>query len=198
MSMTKVTLFYSLIAVLCLTSCVDPFASRDHLLPDEAYTVNPYAARTTLVFESNTNAVDTLFIEGITTVMGKGGDPFSIAPDSFEAYRINYSSTSMPRERGLVYVGWYDEAYDIRFEFKAAQAQLFCRCSYSALEFDKIPSTTMTIAGTVYTDVKILTADAGYEDRDLRVTKLFWSTSAGVLGWETPRSIWKLKDVLLP
>lgn len=191
-------MFSSLIVLLCLISCVGPFASRDHLLPDEAYSMNPYAAHTALVFESNTNAGDTLFIEGITTVMAKGGDPFSIAPDSFETYRINYSSSSMPEERGLVYVGWYDEAYEIRFEFEAAQAQLFCRCSYNALQFDKIPSTTMTIEGTVYTDVKILTADAGYEDRDLRVTKLFWSTSAGVLSWETPSSIWKLKDVLLP
>jgi len=179
-------------------SCTGPFAPTEHQLSAEAYMVNPYIENTKLIFESDTNVVDTLFIKGITKVMIKGGDAFSIAPDRFENYRIHYNSSSFSKERGLVYVGWYDESYDIRFEFRAAQAQLFCRRSFTAAEFDAIPTTTMTAAGNFYSDVKIVNGDSGYEDRDHRVTKLYWSVSVGLLGWETPTAVWRLKEVYKP
>lgn len=198
MSFIKSPLFFFIIALLCLTSCIGPFAPREHQLSADAYAVNPYIESTTLLFESNTYEIDTLFIKNIKKAMVQGGDAFSVAPDRFENYLVNYSSSSLTKERNLVYVGWYDEGYDIRFEFMVGQARLVCRCSFTEEEFKALPDTTMTVAGNLYSDVKVLNGDSGYEDRDHRVIKLYWSISTGLLGWETPAAIWKLKKVYKP
>ena len=194
----KHTVIFLILVTLCFTSCVGPLAPKEHMLSTEAHQLNPYQMELTLVFESNNKQLDSIHIKGITKAMTKGGDPFSFAPDTFENYRVNYTSATSKAEKGLIYVGWFDEHHDVRFELELGHSRLFCQCSFTSAAFDSIPNTTFTALNKTLTDIKVLHSDAYYEDRSHRVLNFYWSTSTGLLGWDTPSSTWRLKEIIYP
>lgn len=181
------------IIVLAFTSC--SYFSKDYEISDEAYKAIPYSEEKILIFESDTYKRDTILITGTTHAMVRNGDGFSIAPDRYEHIRINYTTTKRPQERGLLYLGWVKNAYDLRFEFEAGHSQLFYNHTFYKSEYDNLPFTDIKVMNRRYTDVKIIHSSPGYEDRPERILNFYWSTSSGLLGWDTPNSKWRLIEI---
>ncbi|RMB60980.1 hypothetical protein EAX61_05725 [Dokdonia sinensis] len=189
--MHKAFLGFCFLALVVATGCTERLPT-DHKLNPLAYEAIPYKGGEQLIFQSDSQQLDTIFITGTTTAMVRGGDPFSINPDRFEHLRIDYTTTRKPSEQGLLYLSGSGETYNLRFEFDAGHSRLLLNYDFYKSEYDTIPSTRLRIMDSLYTDVKTLHTEPYYEDRPERILNFYWSTSSGLLGWDTPTDTWRL------
>lgn len=166
---------------------------KEHRLHPNALKVMPYAGAEKLVYISSNSIRDTLFIKGTSSAMVKGGDPFSINPDTFENIRLEYTTSSNANPQGLLYLSNWDTTYQMNFEFNMGHSRLFGYNILTKNEYDQLPDTTIVINHIKYDKVKTLRADTYYEDRPECITHFYWTTSYGLLGWDTSSEQWRLE-----
>jgi hypothetical protein len=174
-----------------LTGCFH----QEHSLHPDALKAIPYKGGEKLVFMSISGKIDTIFIQSTTSAMIKGGDPFSINPDKFEHKRVAYTTGRIKEPQGLLYLSSWGTTYQMNFEFDAGHSRLFGYQILTKPEYDKLPNTTLETTYQIFKDVKVLSSEEYYDDRQKRIMSFYWSTSAGLLGWDTPSARWRLKEI---
>lgn len=168
---------------------------KEHPISTSALEAIPYRGGERLVYASSIGKTDTLFIQEISSAMVKGGDPFSINPDSYEHQRVVYTTSQKKQPQGLVSLSNWDKTFQLNFEFDAGHSRLFGYNIITKPEYDKLPDTTLLVLNKRFTDVKIVGSGEFYDDRLERIVHFYWSTSSGLLGWDTPDTQWRLKEI---
>ena len=174
--------------------------SKHYKLKKDDIKYIPYKGNEILVFQSDKNRRDTIFLNGMSDFNGCG-DPLAISPDKCDGISLNCTRTDPNYDRYLdgknlveIVATSSREAY-ISFDIKLKGSWFYSMDSYSLSEFDKIPNSELTIDNIVYKDVKIF--DAGdyakqYEQRENYAERFYWSLSQGFLGLDRRDEKWRL------
>jgi hypothetical protein len=160
----------------------------------------PYKGNEVLVFHSNKNRMDTIFLKGLSNFNGCG-DPLDLFPDKCDGISLNCTRTDPNYDRylegkGLVeLVATSSGKTRISFDIVLRASWFYNMDSYSLSEFDKMPNSELTIEDNVYKDVKIFEASdyaKQYQQRDNYAERFYWSLSQGFLGLDRRDEKWRM------
>lgn len=166
----------------------------------------PYNGNEVLVFQSDKGRVDTTFLKGMSKFNGCG-DPLSLSPNQCDGISLNCTQTDPNYDRYLEgkqlvdLVATQNGETRISFDIILKGSWFYDMDSYSLSEFDKMPSTQLTIQDQIYYDVKIFEASAyarQYEQRDNFAERFYWSVSKGFLGLDRRDEKWRLIKIYEP
>lgn len=166
----------------------------------------PYEKNEILVFKSDLNRFDTIFLKDLRRFNGCN-DPLSISPDDCEGYSMTCKRSDPNYDRylegkELVSVGASPDGITyISFDIKMRSAWFYSMEHYSLSTFESIPNTKMTIEDKTYGDVKTFRPDEygeHYSSRDHYVERFYWSKSNGFLGLDTRSEKWRLIKKYVP
>lgn len=184
-----------------LASC-----GRNYRIDEKYLEYIPYEESEILVFKSDQNRMDTIFLNGLRRFNGCY-DPLSFSSDHCEGYSMTCTRSDPNYDRylegkELVNVGASPDGKTyISFDIKLRSSWFYSMEHYSLHTFDSIPSVTMTIDSKTYRDVKEFEPDEygkQYSSRDHFVEKFYWSKSEGFLGLDTRNEKWRLIKKYVP
>lgn len=165
----------------------------------------PYNGNENLIFKSDLNRMDTIFINELSKFNGCY-DPLSFKSDDCEGYRIVTKATDPNYDRylegqGLVSIvkSKDDETY-IYFGMLMKGSKFYGSDLHplTLKRFDSIPLSKMEIDNKKYTDVKIINSNGRYNKRDNYVERIYWSVSDGFLGLDRKDEKWRLIKKYVP
>lgn len=166
----------------------------------------PYKGNEILVFQSDKNRMDTIFLNG-TRYFNGCYDPLAIFTDQCDGIIFNCTKSDPNYDRYLdstelvELVATSSGQTHISFDISLKGSWFYGGDSYSLTEFDKIPNSELTIGNVKYNEVKIFEAtnDAKqYEQRENYVERFFWSVSKGFLGLDRRDEKWRLVKIYKP
>ena len=165
----------------------------------------PYEKNEILVFKSDQNRMDTIFIKDLRRTNGCY-DPLAISSDDCEGYSLTCEKSDPNYDRYLpgeiVRIGVApDDITYISFDITMRNSWFYSMEHYSLNEFDSIPNTKMTIEDKTYGDVKTFKPDEygeQYSSRDNYVERFYWSKENGFLGLDTKSEKWRLIKKYVP
>lgn len=199
--MKKPQLILIISLVFVLASC-----GRNYRIDEKYLEYIPYKKNEILVFKSDQNRMDTIFLKGLRRFNGCY-DPLSISSDDCEGYYMtctrsdpNYDRYLEGKELVSVRASPDGKTY-ISFDIKLRSSWFYSREHYSLNTFDSIPNTTMTIDDKTYRDVKEFKPDEygeQYSSRDHFVERFYWSKNEGFLGLDTRTEKWRLVKKYVP
>ncbi|WP_283637177.1 hypothetical protein [Aquaticitalea lipolytica] len=178
---------------------------RDYQLGKEDLNYIPYVGNEILIFKSDLNRMDTIFLQELRRFNGCY-DPLSFSSDDCEGYETVTKITDPNYERylegkGLVsIVKSKDRKTYINFDV-AMKGSWFYGTEINPMDlnqFDSIAMKSMEIYSTKYNDVKILKSDGRYSKRDNYVERIYWSVSEGFLGLDRRDEKWRLIKKYVP
>ena len=188
------------ILTLCLFKTIICSCSSHYKLHKGDTKYIPYTGNEILVFKSDKNRMDTIFLKGTSTFNGCG-DPLAIFPDKCDGIKVNCTWTDPNYDRYLEgkelvqIVATQNKQTHISFDIVLRGSWFYGLDSYSLEEFDKIQNTTLAIDSTVYEDVKVFVASEyakQYEQRSNYALRFYWSLSKGFLGLDRRDEKWRL------
>jgi len=196
--MKKTQIILTLILTFVIVSC-----GRNYRIDKDDLKYIPYEKNETLVFKSDLNRYDTIFLKDLQRFNGCY-DPLSISPDDCEGYYMackrsdpNYDRYLEGRE--LVSIGASSNGYTyISFDIKLKDSWFYNLESFSLEQFDSIPTREMKVENKTYNDVKVFEADGSYSKRDNYVERFYWSVSEGFLGLDRRDEEWRLIKKYVP
>lgn len=166
----------------------------------------PYQGSEVLVFQSDKNRMDTIFLKGMSNFNGCG-DPLAVFPDQCDGISLSCTRTDPNYDRYLEgnrlvqIVATPNGQTHISFDIVLRGSWFYNMDSYSLAEFEKIPNSELTIGNKVYKDVKIFVASEyakQYEQRDNYAERFYWSLSQGFLGLDRRDEKWRLVEKYTP
>ena len=188
-------IFAYLFLVTAIVSC-----SKHYRLKKDDLKYIPYKGNEVLVFQSDKNRMDTIFLKGMSDFNGCG-DPLDISPDKCDGISLNCTRTDPNYDRYLEgkqlveVVATQEGKTHISFDIVLKGSWFYNMDSYSLSEFDKMPNSELTIDNKTYNDVKIFEASnyaKQYEQRDNYAERFYWSLSQGFLGLDRRDEKWRL------
>jgi len=166
----------------------------------------PYKGNEVLVFQSDQNRMDTIFLKGMSDFNGCG-DPLAISPDKCDGISLNCTRTDPNYDRYLEgqhlveIVATRNGATHISFDIGLRGSWFYNMDSYSLSEFENMSNSELTIVNKIYKDVKIFEASAyakQFEERDNYAERFYWSLSQGFLGLDRRNEKWRLIKKYVP
>ena len=166
----------------------------------------PYKGNEVLVYQSDQNRADTIFLKGMSDFNGCG-DPLAISPDKCDGISLNCARTDPNYDRYLEgqhlveIVATRNGATHISFDIGLRGSWFYNMDSYSLSEFENMSNSELTIVNKIYKDVKIFEASAyakQYEQRDNYAERFYWSLSQGFLGLDRRNEKWRLIKKYVP
>ncbi len=166
----------------------------------------PYKGNEVLVFQSDKNRIDTIFLTGTSSFNGCN-DPLAFFPNKCDGIRINCTKSDPNYDRHLEektlveLVATQSGETHISFDITLKGSWFYNIESYSLAEYDKIPNSVLTIGNTVYRDVKIFEANNDakqYKERSNYSERFYWSASKGFLGLDRRDEKWRLIGIYNP
>lgn len=159
----------------------------------------PYKGNEILVFNSDKNSIDTIFLKGMSKFNGCG-DPLDIFPDKCDGISLNCTRTDPNYDRylegkRLVEIVATSGHTIISFDIILRGSWFYNMDSYSLSEFENMPNNELTIENKTYKDVKIFEASEyakKYEHRENYAERFYWSLSKGFLGLDRKDEKWRL------
>jgi hypothetical protein len=184
----------------CLIVATTVSCSKHYRLKKDDQKYIPYKGNEILVFHSDKNREDTIFLTGVGNGSGCAGSQ-ALFPNKCEGISINCTRTDPNYDRYLegqqlleVKATQSGETH-ISFDITLKGSWFYNMGSYSLSEFDKIPNSELTIDNKTYKDVKIFEASdyaKQYEDRDNYAERFYWSLSQGFLVLDRRDEKWRL------
>ena len=180
--------------------------SRHYKLKKDDIKYITYKGNEVLVFQSDKNRMDTIFLKGMSHFNGCG-DPLDLFPDKCDGISLNCTRTDPNYDRYLEgktlveIVATSSRETHISFDIKLRGSWFYSMDSYSLSEFGKIPNSELTIGNMVYKDVKIFEASSyakQFEQRDNYAERFYWSVSKGFLGLDRRDEKWRLINIYEP
>jgi hypothetical protein len=199
--MKKAELILTLSIAFVLASC-----GRNYRIDKKYLEYIPYEENEILVFKSDLNRFDTIFLTGLKRYNGCY-DPLSISSDDCEGYSMTCKKSDPNYDRylegkELVSVGASPDGKTyISFDITLRSAWFYSMEHFSLRTFDSIPNTEMTIENKTYRDVKTFRPDEygkQYSSRDHFVERFYWSKNEGFLGLDTRTEKWRLIKKYVP
>ena len=184
----------------CLLMTILVSCSSHYKLKKDYIKYIPYKGNEVLVFHSDNQRMDTIFLKGLSKFNGCG-DPLAISPDKCDGISLNCTRTDPNYDRYLEgnqlvqLVATSSGKTHISFDIVLRGSWFYNMDSYSLVEFDKMPNSELTIDNNVYKDVKIFEASdyaKQYEQRDNYAERFYWSLSQGLLGLDRRDEKWRL------
>jgi hypothetical protein len=200
--MKKVTY---IVTSFCLAMSVVSCSSHYKLKKNDINSI-PYKGSEVLVFRSDKNRMDTIFLKGMSNFNGCG-DPLAVFPDKCDGISLSCTRTDPNYERYLEeqrlvqIVATPGRQTEISFEITLRGSWFYNMDSYSLTEFENMPNSELTIDNKVYKDVKIFEASEyakQYEQRGNYAERFYWSLSQGFLGLDRRDEKWRLIQKYMP
>jgi hypothetical protein len=188
----KIKYLIVIIILLSLISC-----GKRNKLNKENLNYIPYKENETLVFKSDRDDLDTIFLTGLRRFNGCN-DPLAFFPDDCEGYTLTCTKSDPNydrylEEKGLVeIVAVSGNRTLISFDITMKRSWFYNMESFTLEQFDSIPNNELKIKNKIYSDVKVFEADGSYEQRDNYVERFYWSVSGGFLGLDRRDEKWRL------
>lgn len=182
------------------------FSCKHHKLKKDDERYIPYKGTEILVFKSDKERMDTVFLNGISDFDGCG-DPWDFFPDKCDAIRLKCTRSDPNYDRYLEeqelveIVAGEDGKSHISFNIILKGAWFYNMDSYRIKEFEDFPNNVLVINKKVYTDVKVFEASEyakQYEHRDNYAERFYWSLNHGFLGLDKRSEKWRLIEIYNP
>ena len=182
--------------ILSCTILVFTTPSCYHKLQNDYLEYIPYSGNEILIFQSDLNRMDTIFLTGINEydISGK-------TLRTYQAISVNYVRTTLDYNRyfsqnQLIKIMATKKGESRISFYEALKEASFCNIgSYGLSDFENMPDSELTIGDKTYKDVKVFEADEDakyYESRDNYVERFYWSFSEGFLGLDKKDEKWRL------
>ena len=188
------TLTLSLL-IIQLSSC-----SRTYEIPDEGLNIIPYQGNEVLVFRSNTDDLDTIFLTGFRE-FNAHYDPLAFFQDIYEGQDLTCTRTDPNynrylAEKSLMSIAASDNGgISIKFDIAMKRSWFYDLESYSLDQLNSIPNSTLEIGSRTYSDVKVFNASdyaQQFSKRDNYTERFYWSVAEGFLGLDRTSEQWRL------
>jgi len=166
----------------------------------------PYQGNEILVFKSDKERMDTIFLKGVSKFNGCG-DPLAFFPDKCDGVSLNCTRTDPNYNRYLdgkslvTIVATSSKQTHISFEIVLKGSWFYSMETYSLSEFENIPNSELIIDNKTYKDVKIFEASEYAKQYEKRVNfayRFYWSLSQGFLGLDRRDEKWRLTKIYTP
>lgn len=196
--MNKVQNLMTIIIGFLFVSC-----GSNYRLDKESLKYIPYEKNEILVFKSDRNDLDTIFITGLRRFNGCN-DPLAIFPDNCEGYTLTCTKSDPNYDRYLEQkelveiVATSNNQTHISFDITLKRSWFYNMASFTLEQFDSIPITELKIETEIYKDVKVFEANGSYNQRDNYAERFYWSLTEGFLGLDRKDEKWRLINKYLP
>ena len=160
----------------------------------------PYKGNETLVFNSNTGGVDTIFLIGVHRRISSRDWLFDPFPPKFEHFEVLNRYTDPYNDRYLEGSFFHLVAsreknnpyFNLHLAAKNSRFYGFMGVPLEKLE--RLNEAALQIKSKTYTDVIILKSESNeFSDRSDFVTKVYWSKSEGLIRFDKKDSVyWEL------
>lgn len=190
-----------MIRFLCLTILFEIFTSCNYQLIEKTKQWNPYQAGDVLVFESNNDRLDTIFITNIEQYFeGKNEilkvDCNFIDHDSYSEKKVDTVNSWL-----MALTQWENGKAVLSINLNTKKARFAPFNAKSLSKLDSMPKTSINLGFDRYKDVMVFEPDTNSTNYsvDLQdsifVNKILWSKSAGLIRYEINRTetVWTLK-----
>jgi hypothetical protein len=160
----------------------------------------PYNGNEILVFQSNQNELDTIFLTGISK-FNACYEALSLFKPTCEGKKLSCKRSDPNSDRYLQFQSLMaiskikNETY-ISFDIKLRHSWFYEGAYMNLIDFKKLPYTEMKIGDINYNDVKIIEATNKYNERDNYVERFYWSVSHGFLGLDQRNRNWRLVKII--
>jgi hypothetical protein len=160
----------------------------------------PYKGNEILVFQSNQNELDTIFLTGISK-FNACYDPLSLFKPACEGKELSCKKSDPNYDRYLPYQTFMsiskikNKTY-IGFDITLRNSWFYGKGYMDLEHFKNLPTTELKIGDVVFNDVKIFEADNSYIKRDNYVVRFYWSVSQGFLGLDQRNRNWRLLKII--
>lgn len=187
----------NIIAIILLLTLISCGIGR-FVIEGDDFRYIPYKKNDILIFKSDQNSMDTIFIKGFKWI--DCDNPERIVGDNCNGNQTiciktdpNYNRYTKDRYLvQLVAIKKEHQKY-ISFEITLKNAAFYgLKSSYTFSEFDNIPITELKIDDKTYTDVKVFEGDPSNRQREIYVERFYWSVTEGFLGLDKKNEKWRL------
>jgi len=190
----------NLIIILTLISLIS--CGKDFKIDKKDFEIVPYKGNEVLIFESDKQDRDTIFIIGIENYSSTFG-PMELFPDEHEVYRVQTKRTDPNYDRylegkSLIELVAGEGGTSIWFDIAMKRSWYYGQYVFDKSEFEKIPLTELKINELTYNDVKVIESDGSYEERDNYAERFYWSIKNGFLGLDRRDEQWRLIKKYVP
>ena len=189
--MKKAIIHYQLLILILALSC------KKYEITEKDMELIPYSQNEILVFESGKQELDTIFISGFKNYLADS-DPLAILPNKIEFYSVEYEFKDSNYDRylpGELIKIQGSKHHEIFIWLNINIGTISGNCSLSKKEIIESSSIKWTFQNKSIEDVKVLESDiytGNYPE------KIFWSISQGLMGIESDKGFWKLKNKYVP
>lgn len=175
-----------------------------HPLKKEDVLQIPYIGTETLIFQSDKNQNDTIFLTGTRRFNGCY-DPLAVISKKCEGISYTCKHTDPNYDRYLCGQKLVDLVADqkdvtyISFHIAMKGSWFYHNSSFSMNEFKALPNTSLIINDITYSDVKVIEASSyskQYEDRANYAERIYWSLSKGFIGLDRKDEKWRLTEII--
>ncbi len=188
---------YCVLAMI-LTSCYYFLREKD------IQYINSYQGNEILVFQSDRNRMDTIFLKGTEKFMRSG-----VSLKANDGFRLIYTKERDDEMefggKSFIEIDVTQKTPDIKFDGTILKDSWFYGINLgntiSLAEFKKMPNTELTIGDKIYSDVKVFEAGdyaKRYEYRDNYAERFYWSVSEVFLGLDKRDEKWRLIEKYIP
>uniref|UniRef100_UPI00404AF415 hypothetical protein n=1 Tax=Flavobacterium sp. TaxID=239 RepID=UPI00404AF415 len=179
--------------ILVLSSC------GTKLKKDETKYI-PYNGNEILVFQSNHNELDTIFLTGISK-FNACYDPLSLFKTTCDGKELLCKRSDPNYDRyftefSLVSISKIKGGTSISFDIKLRHSWFYGKDYMDIEHFKNLPNSEMKIGNVFFNDVKIIEADHSYIERADYVERFYWSVSHGFLGLDQRNRNWRLVKII--
>ncbi len=176
--------------LLAVVSC-----TQDYKLDKETLKLIPYKGNETLVFESGTNGLDTLFLKG-TDLHSASDNNFRMFPaDTYETYTLKcavYDAFDKVYRGEQAMIELVQTSENASITFTIPMKGVSCFGYFPKTTLEGLQNTQLIIGNTTYTDVKVIESDDTDMEEGYFAQKFYWSGSAGFLGFDHKNEQWRL------
>jgi len=182
---------YLILLIIVLTSC-----SKQLKLSEDDLKWQPYQGGETLVFQSESGEVDTIFINAnIKSYTGPSDHDWSWIKDQAESISVGYKYSAPKPFKGsqprylkgvLLSLSSKDLGEDlwIQFSFRAKGAWFYDSSKFKN-ELKKIPLSTLVTPYRAFEDIRIIQAsEEEYRHRTNYIERMYWSMAEGYVRYD--------------
>jgi hypothetical protein len=176
------------------------FQKRYYLTEDEKK-LNPYNKGQTVIFESNKDEKDSVFISDVRFQFPDGIGVINY--DESVLVVARYFDPLQKVYRGTYWItinaGTPDKPSNISFGLEVKDAKFYDEDGFFIRTILAIPDTTITVPFGTFTDVIEIKSRRDYSNVPYAITQLYWSKSLGYIRFDKyDGTIWELKDIINP
>jgi hypothetical protein len=188
--------------IIILTSISLTACGKDFKIDNEDFDIVPYKGNEILIFESDKQDRDTIFLVGIENYSTSSG-PMELFPDKYEIYSVKTKRTDPNYDRylegkSLIELVAGEGGTSIWFDIAMKRSWYYGKYVFDKSEFENLPMTELNINSLNYDDVKVIESDGSYEERNNYAERFYWSGKNGFLGLDRRDEKWRLIKKYVP